>query len=428
MTKHTTMNTHTNTQSPTNGSPAARCSAGDPRYSTAFADGYRPDYVYPGNEEKRHVLELQQKGQAPRVLCRWVGNSRVVVLDPALNPEGFTYEGMLNDPTVPPVVQSRFQEYWNTTIAETCDRVAELPEAWEFSVEYHNVYDAAYFGVPVQFTPNQVPGTPHGYLSLDDLGAFMAQDIRHPLDNPYVKRQLTFREEIVAAATDFRYLGRKGRVAPFTLGFDGPLTAAFMLFGEDIFVLMATEPEKAKALFLFITEACIIRNQALRERAGHPAVNPWGDLADDAIAMVSTEMLVEQVLPAHELWFSRMTTTTPADRRRGFHCCGDGTRHFKTMADRLGIGYFDTGFPVDHGALRRELGPDCAISGGPHIGLFTGGTPEQLFQETKQILTSGIKEGRKFSLREGNNLPPCVPLENLRATYQACIEYGGYEN
>ncbi|OPZ27609.1 MAG: methylcobalamin:coenzyme M methyltransferase [Lentisphaerae bacterium ADurb.BinA184] len=392
----------------------------------SVAGTYRPDYVYPNNEEKRRLLELRQEGRAPRVLCGWAGNSRIVVLDPALNPEGFSYEQMLNDPTVPPIVQSRFQEYWHTTIAETCDRMAELPAEWEFSVEYHNVYDAAYFGVPVQFTPNQVPGTPHGYLRLDDLDAFMAQDIGHPLDNPYVKRQLAFREEIVEAARDFSYLGRKGRVAPFTLGFDGPLTAAFMLFGEEIFMLMATEPEKARSLFLFITEACIIRNQALRERAGQPAVKPWGDLADDAIAMVSTEMLENLVLPAHELWFSRMTATTPADRRRGFHCCGDGTRHFKTMANRLGISHFDTGFPVDHGALRRELGPEIAISGGPHIGLFTGGTPAQLFNETRRILLSGVKRGRKFGLREGNNLPPCVPLENLKASYQACIEHGSY--
>jgi len=73
------------------------------------------------------------------------------------------------------------------------------------------------------------------------------------------------------------------------------------------------------------------------------------------------------------------------------------------------------------------LGPEVGISGGPYIGLFTGGTPGQLYNETRRILESGVKEGRKFSLREGNNLPPCVPLENLRAVYQACIEYGGYQ-
>ncbi|MBF0245051.1 MAG: hypothetical protein HQL31_07235 [Planctomycetes bacterium] len=388
---------------------------------------YRRDYTYPGNDEKRELLALAKEGKAPRILCRWVGNSRVVVLDPSLNPEGFTYEQMLHDPGVPPVVQSRFQEYWNTTIAATCDAVAELPEQWEFSVEYHNVYDAAYFGIPVQFTADQVPGTAHGHLGLDDVDEFMKQDIHHPLENPYIRKQLAFREEIVRAAKDFSYLGRKGHVAEFTLGFDGPLTTAFMLFGEDIFMLMASEPEKAKALFLFITEACILRNQALLERAGRPKFRAWVDLADDAIAMVSTPMLRELVLPVHELWYSRMSTSTPADKRRGFHCCGDGTRHFKTMAEELGISYFDTGFPVDHGALRRALGPELAISGGPHIGLFTGGTPQQLFDETRRILESGIKWGGKFGLREGNNLPPGVPLENLRATYQACIEFGKLE-
>jgi len=389
--------------------------------------GYRADYAYPTHDEKRRLQALSKEGKAPRVLCHWSANPRVVVLDPALNPEGFTYAQMLHDPKVPPIVQSRFQEYWNTTIAATCDAIGELPEQWEFSVEYHNVYDAAYFGAPVEFPPGQVPATRHPYLGLDDVDAFMRQDIQHPLDNPYVKRQLAFRQEIVKAATDFTYLGRKGRVAHFTLGFDGPLTAAFMIFGADIFLLMASEPEKAKALFLFITEACVIRNQALLELAGRPKTESWGGLADDAIQLISTPMLGELVLPAHELWYSRMSTTTPADRRRSLHCCGDGTRHFKTIADKLGVSAFDTGFPVDHGRLRRELGPDVHISGGPAVPLLLGGIPSVLFDETRRILTSGVKEGRKFGLREGNNLPPCVPLENLRAVYQACLEYGWYE-
>lgn len=386
--------------------------------------GYRPEYRYPSNDEKRRLGELSAKGQAPRVLCHWSANPRVVVLDPALNPEGFTYEQMLHDPQTPLVVQSRFQEYWNTTVAATCDRVEELPAEWEFSVEYHNVYDAAYFGAPVEFPSGQVPAIRHPFLGLDDVDAFMQQDIHRPLDNPYITAQLAFRKEIGKAAAAFTYLGRKGRVAPFVLNFDGPLTAAFMIFGQDIFLLMAGEPEKARALLLFITEACIIRNQALLELAGQPKTAAWGGLADDAIQLISTPMLEELVLPAHELWYSRMSTTTPASRNRSMHCCGDGTRHFKTIAARLGVTHFDTGFPVDHGALRRELGPDVGISGGPAIHLFTGGTPAQLFDDTRRILTSGVKQGRKFGLREGNNLPPRVPLENLRAAYQACLEYG----
>jgi hypothetical protein len=46
----------------------------------------------------------------------------------------------------------------------------------------------------------------------------------------------------------------------------------------------------------------------------------------------------------------------------------------------------------------------------------------------RRILESGIMEGGRFILQEGNNLPPCVPLENLEAVYATCQEFGRYPN
>ena len=66
------------------------------------------------------------------------------------------------------------------------------------------------------------------------------------------------------------------------------------------------------------------------------------------------------------------------------------------------------------------------IYGGPHIGLVLSGAPQQVYDETCRILESGIKEGGRFLLREANNLPPCVPEENLVAMYLACLEKGWY--
>ncbi len=388
-----------------------------------MSTAYRPDYRYPTNGEKKALLELARAGKAPRVLCRWSANPRIVVLDPQLNPEGYTYHGMLHDPTVAPIVQSRYQEYWNTTMARTCDMVEQLPEVWDVSVEYHNVYDAAYFGAPVHYPEHQVP-TAHPHLTLDDVDEFLRQDYSRPLENPYVKDMLAFREQLIAATKDFRHLGRPARVLPFTLNFDGPLTAAYMIFGEDMFVLLAAEPDKAARVLLHITDAVILRNQALLQLSGQPTVQRWGSLADDAVQLISTRMYEDLVLPAHERWYSTMSTTTPATRGRFMHCCGDGTRHFPIMSTKLGVSSFDTGFPVDHGQLRRDLGSDVYISGGPAIGMFITGTPEQLYAETRRILESGVKEGGRFGLREGNNLPPRVPLENLLAVYQACLEHG----
>ena len=54
------------------------------------------------------------------------------------------------------------------------------------------------------------------------------------------------------------------------------------------------------------------------------------------------------------------------------------------------------------------------------------GTPEQVYQRTKSILQSGVMEGGRFLLREGNNLPPCCPASNLQAMYECCLEHGNY--
>jgi uroporphyrinogen-III decarboxylase len=100
------------------------------------------------------------------------------------------------------------------------------------------------------------------------------------------------------------------------------------------------------------------------------------------------------------------------------HACGDATRHFRTLRDKLGVYEFDTGFPIDWGELRRELGPEVTIWGGPSIMVLKDGRPEEVQAEASRILNSGICAGGRFVLREGNNLAPGTPLANLAAMYE----------
>jgi uroporphyrinogen-III decarboxylase len=190
---------------------------------------------------------------------------------------------------------------------------------------------------------------------------------------------------------------------------------------------MAADPPKTRELFLFITRAAILRNRALLRLAGRPERSLGGcGLADDSIQLIGTDMYRELVMPAHELWYREMSDTTVASRNRSIHLCGDATRHFPTLVEELGVTAFDTGFPVDHGALRRRLGPAVHLAGGPRVALLRDGTPAQCYDEARRILLSGVMEGGRFSLREGNNLPPGVPLENLQAVYAACLDHGWY--
>ena len=112
------------------------------------------------------------------------------------------------------------------------------------------------------------------------------------------------------------------------------------------------------------------------------------------------------------------------NKPRGIHLCGDATRHFTTLRDELNIQSFDTGFPVDFGRLRAELGPGVTIMGGPHVDFLRTATPAAIREEARRILQSGVLTGGRFVLREGNNLAPLTPLENTEALYHAGREFG----
>ena len=66
------------------------------------------------------------------------------------------------------------------------------------------------------------------------------------------------------------------------------------------------------------------------------------------------------------------------------------------------------------------------ILGGVPVGMLMSGTPAQVYQRAKEILTSGVIDGR-FVLREANNMPPATPEASLAAMYQAGLDFGKYE-
>ena len=379
----------------------------------------------PTDAEKEAVWNSYWSRKTTRVPLRWNTNVRIILLNPALNPEGYTFEQYFKDPIVALTIQARHQKYRATVMSQISDTSSKLPEKWSCGVDALNTYDGAYFEAPVVFDAGQCPSnTP--FMTEADVDAFLQRDLSRPLDNSWIREKLKLREEMVKAAKDFTYNGRKVDVQPFGLGFDGPVTIGAVLMGTELFALLGSESEKAVAFMRKIMEAVVIRNQALANLNGTWKKGDWGWAADDSIQLLSADMYEELILPLHEWWYSAISDTTPASQRRSIHLCGDVMRHLPILHQKLGVVSFDTGFPIDHGRLRRELGPDVEISGGPHAALLSNGTPDDCAKQTKEILQSGIKEGGRFILQEGNNLPPCCPMENLRAVYETCLEYGRY--
>ncbi len=376
----------------------------------------------PTNEEKKQIWDAYRTRKPIRVPVTFGVNPRVVLFDPGWNRDSVTSEEYFTDPRALVQVQLKFLEYQVEYLNRYCDSPTGWPESFDFYVDVQNVYDSAYFGAPVEMRDGQVVDVSPVLAGAGKQRIF-SLDIDRPMDNPFVRQCLKRHADLTDVVRDTSFRGIRLGVRPVTWGFDGPLTIATNLRGSELYADLYEDPDYAQRLMEFITRGVIIRNRAMCEHFGLTAFKgPNGAIADDSVQLISTGMYRERVLPLHRLYLSQWSVEGP----HHIHLCGDATRHFPTIRDELHVMSFDTGFPVDHGRLREALGPDVEILGGPAVPLLRDGTPRDVYDRTAEILKSGIMEGGRFILREGNNLPPRCPEANLAAMYRACLEHGVY--
>jgi uroporphyrinogen-III decarboxylase len=372
------------------------------------------------NEEKKAVWEAYRVRKPIRVPVMLVSNPRVVILNPLLNPDGVSFERYFQDPRTTVDMQVRWQQYRAEVLNLYCDDPSGMPDAWQVYVDRQNVYESVFFGAPLEFRAGQVPDV-HPYLDDDHKEDIFNIDIEHPLQNGFFKEALDHAQGMRGVASSLMIQDRPVNVNNYMpTGCDGPLTVSANIRGQAILADLIADPDYAHRVFAFIIQAAINRVQATR-RYYHDE-NIGCGLADDSIQLISNKTYREMVMPHHKRFYNTFFPGKP----RGIHLCGDSQHHFKMLHEELNIQSFDTGFPVDFGRLRRELGPEVEILGGPSVAILLHSDPEQVYACTRDILRSGIKDGGRFILREGNNLPPLVPEANLAAMYQACLDYGRY--
>jgi uroporphyrinogen-III decarboxylase len=376
----------------------------------------------PTNEQKQRVWQAYRDRKPTRVPVTYGINPRVVLFDPKWNPRGISFQEYATDAAAAVEVQLQFMEFQSQYLNQYCDSPLGRPEQWEFYVDNQNTYDSAYFGAPVEFRDGQVADV-SPYLAGAGKHRIFEIDIDHPLDNPFIKHCLRRYEALKARAAKLSYKGVRFAVRPPLMGFDGHFTIAVNLRGPELLTDLYEDPDYVRRLMEFIHRGVVIRNRALAGAFGRKAFEGRrGSFADDSIQLVSNPMYRELILPLHRAWYALWSAEGP----HSIHLCGDATRHFPTIREELNVDSFDTGFPVDHGRLREALGEDVEILGGPEAALLLNGTAEQVFERTRQILSSGVMRGGRFVLREANNLPPGVPEANLAAMYGCCLTHGNY--
>ncbi len=345
-------------------------------------------------------------------------NTRYFMLDSGANWMGIDFQSYSRSPATMFEAQLEFMRWRKFNLLQ--DEALGLPDEWAIAPDFQNYYEAAWFGCPVEYRSGEVPDTRPVFADCPE--RIMDSGLPGPLEG-VMGQALEYWQYYQDRAPRETFLGRPIRAcAPGAgLGTDGPLTVACNLFGPSfVCTELAADPDRVVRLLQFIAQATIERIGVWRKMVGIPMPNDGCWIADDSLALISSSMYRKYVLPIHCQIYDAIGTRTG----RGMHLCGDSTRHFRTMVTELGVSSFDTGFPVDFGALRASLGPEIEIAGGPHVELLRSASPAEVRAEAERILRTGILEGGRFILREGNNLAPGTPLANTEAFYSAGREFG----
>lgn len=383
------------------------------------------------NEEVVKAWEAYHAGKPYRIPITVSGSIRNLFGNPAINNTGYTFEDFFKNPQAQIECQLVYQRWVRYNLI--CDIEMGLPkDGWQINIDFQNSYEAGWFGCPLRYFGNNVPDTAE--ILKEDKNKLYRMEPPDPLCGNLLGRAMEFFDYMQdkCPKMEFEDLPVKSPTTIPGEGTDGPFNIACKLRGAaEICMDMYEDPKYFHDLMNFITENIIRRIKAIKKWRWSRIPNspdknkfklPNYSFADDAIALISTQQYKEFVLPYHQRLVEEFSDGGPIS----IHLCGDATHHFKFLKEHLRIYSFDTGFPVDFGKIRQELGPDVEISGGPTIMMLKDGSPEIIREEVKRICKSGIMEGGRFILREGNNLAPCTPIENVEAMYEAGKEFGCY--
>jgi uroporphyrinogen-III decarboxylase len=386
------------------------------------------------NEQVRQLMAAYSRREHERVPVRITGSISNLISNPELNKTGYTFRDFFTNAEAQMACQLAYQHYCRHNLL--CDIEMGLPEGgWRLGLDFQNSYGPAWFGCGFRFFGDlDVPDTepilkeaPEQLYDWQDPDPFWGR-------GDFMKHVMEMYEQIRArcdAGLEFHGRPVLPPVALPGTGSDGVFTIACKLRGAaETMIDMYENRAYFHKLMDYITRNSIRRIRTLRRWSWDRDPNYKGDrshrgplaYADDSIAMLSRQQYKEFVLPYHRRIFEEFSDGS----RCWMHLCGDATHHFKLLNRELNVTGFDTGFPVDHGKLRRQLGPDVEISGGPTVMLLKYALPKEIAEETKRICRSGVMEGKRFILIAANNLAPCTPIENVRVLYEAGKKYGRY--
>lgn len=199
---------------------------------------------------------------------------------------------------------------------------------------------AAIYGVPIDYQEENWPWSTHKYLTDDEVSRLEPPDLDA---NPFF---CEFMEQV-------EWIAREHGMIEGYVNWQGILNNAYRMRGEDVFLDLITEPERARHLFECVTTTMIDGARRLYERQRQSGVKrSHFTVSNCLVNMVSPEQYHDLLLPCDRRLAQEFGTI-------GVHNCSwNANPYLEHYATLPNLGYVDMGMESDL-PLARDLFPNA---------------------------------------------------------------------
>jgi uroporphyrinogen-III decarboxylase len=312
-----------------------------------------------------------------------------------------------------------------------------------YQIRIHPVYcyvsEAATFGCEVEFRKDNIPWVKsHWIENDDDLAKLEKMD---PIHGGLHGRELALREEMLSIAGNYKIrftdgveMGIEDKIGisygnfSYASGISGigvaGRTIGVMLMANDLrgaegmMTDLILRPDYAARLLSIITDKIIQWVAYTKELLGEPREGVF--VGDDGAANLSPELYRTFLLPLQKRMKAHFGGYTT------FHADAKADHILPIVAEELGIDDFSGfGFADDRELVARLFGGKVVLSGNINPMNLESGTRETIMEECRNALEHFAPLGG-FFLKDGDNIPPATPLENINLLHEAAVRYGRY--
>ena len=135
--------------------------------------------------------------------------------------------------------------------------------------------------------------------------------------------------------------------------YEGPVTTAALMMGQDFFTLPFDDPARAHRLMEFVTRSAVTYARTLRAHQGRPLGGGWQGICDDFAGMFAPEQFAEFAAPYWDMMYEGLEAES-----RGMHSELLREQHLPFLAE-VGIDEFDPS--VDQYLTPETLKRSCPV-------------------------------------------------------------------